>query len=185
MNLPNAMKQKIILGLLALLIIAIMVISGCTQKGQEGQIPSESTSQFDVYYSFGVGEKNILDTKNNLYTKDMICDPSKEYDFKLTDSEKTEIYDSVLENDLWNIKDDFTENCDESGICQSIEPLSTATLTITTDEKTKTIKYSENYIFKDDPELQKFQNVVGVLQNIISQREEAMNIEQQLRCGYS
>jgi len=27
--------------------------------------------------------KNILDTKNNLYTKDMICNPSKEYDFKL------------------------------------------------------------------------------------------------------
>ncbi len=174
------MKQKIILGLLALLIITIIVISGCTQKVQ---IPSEPTSQFDIYYSFGVGEKNILDTKNNLYTKDMICDPSKEYDFKLTDSEKTEIHNSILQNDLFNIKEDFTEYCDERGICKSVGPLSTATLIITTDEKSKTIKYSADYIFKDDPELQKFQNVVRVIQDIISQKEEKMNIEQP-KCGY-
>jgi hypothetical protein len=174
------MKQKITLGLLALLIIAIIAISGCTQKVQ---IPNEPTYQFDIYYSFGVGEINILDTKNNLYTKDMVCDPSKEYDFKLTDYEKTEIHNSILQNDLFNIKDDFTENCDESGICQEVTPLSTATLIITIDEKIETIKYSANYIFPDDPELQKFQNVVMVIQDIISQKEEEMNIKPPT-CGY-
>ena len=173
------MKQKITLGLLALLIITIIFISGCTQKIQ---IPSEPTSQFDIYYSFGVGEKNILDTKNNLYVKDMVCDPSKEYDFKLTDSEKTEIHNSILQNDLFNIKDEFTKNCGLSG-CQEVTPLSTATLKITVDDKTKIIKWSANYIFKDDPELQKFQNVVRVIQDIISQKEEEMNIEQPT-CGY-
>ena len=56
------MKQKIVLGIFALLIFGIIVISGCTQRIE---IPNEPTSQFDIYYSFGVGERNILDTKND------------------------------------------------------------------------------------------------------------------------
>jgi hypothetical protein len=168
------MKQKITLGSLALLII--ILISGCTQNSAE--LPNELPSQFNLYYSFGVGEKNVLDTKNNIYIKDMVCDSPKEYNFQLTESEKTIVYNSILENDLFNIKDEFTKNCDWKGICQHVSPLSTATLKIAVNGKTKTIKWSEDYIDKEDPELKKFQNVVNVIQNIISKKEGEMNIEQ-------
>lgn len=162
------------------LVFGMMFISGCAQKVE---LPKASISQFDIYYSFGVGEKNILDTKNNLYVKDMVCNSSKEYDLQLAESEKTEIYNSILENDLFNIKEEFTENCDWKVICQEVTPLSTATLKITVDDKIKTIKWSANYIDKDDPELKKFQNVVKSIRDIISQKEKDMNIEQP-KCGY-
>lgn len=175
------MKQKSSLISLTLFIIAIIFfISGCTTKVQ---IPSEPSSQFDIYYSFGVGENNVLDTKNNLYVKDMICDPLKEYDFQLTEPEKSEIYNSILENDLFNIKDEFIKSCYLGGICQQVTPLSTATLKITVNGKTTAIKWSANYINREDPELKKFQNVEKIIQNIISQKEEEMNIKQPT-CGY-
>ncbi len=172
------MKQNITFGILVSLVL-IIIVGGCAQKIET---PSEPASQYDLYYSFGVGEKNILDTKNNLYVKDMVCDPSKKYDFQLTGAEKTKIYNSILENDLFNIKDEFTENCDWRG-CQEVTPLSISTLKITVDSKTKTIKWRANYINKDDPELKRFRNVVNVIQNIISQKEKEMNIEQP-KCGY-
>ena len=144
----------------------------------------ETPSQFEIYYSFGVDEKNILDTKNNLYVKDLICGGlSEDYDFQLTESEKMTIYNSVLENDLFNIKEDFAENCDSEGLCQIITPLYSATLKITKDGKTKTIKYSGEYIYENDPELKKFLNVEKVIRDIISQKEKEMNIEQP-QCGY-
>lgn len=197
------MKQNTLLRIAVLLsLIIIVIIGGCTQKtenlddsnSQSGEI-SEETSQetseketaelgFDIYSSFGVGEKNIIDTKNDLYIKDMICDGLvEEYDFQLTEAEKMSIYNSVLENDLFTIKDEFTEKCDLEGNCLGVSPLSTTTLKITLDGKTKIIKWSGDYIDGDDPELEKFQNVEKVIQNIIFQKEKEMNIEQP-QCGY-
>ena len=175
------MKQNIFLGILALFsLVMIIIISGCTQRIE---IPTEPTSQFDIYYSFGVGEKNILDTENDIYVKDMVCDSSKEYSVQLTEAEKTEIYNSISENYLFAIKKDFTKNCNEKGICQSVEPLLSATLNIAANGKIKIIKWSANYIDNDDPELKRFQNVLKIIQDIISQKEKEMIIEQPT-CGY-
>lgn len=165
-------------------IIFSIIISGCKERENTIDVNQGISYQFDIYYSFGVGEKNILDTKNNVYVKDMICEPSIEYSIQLSDEEKTRIYNSITENDLLNVKDDFTENCDENGICQSVDPTSTATLKIMIDGKTKTIKWSENYIAQHDQELKKFQNVVKVIQEILSQKEKDIHIEQQTKCGY-
>ncbi len=137
----------------------------------------------DIYYKFGVGEKNLLDTLNNLFIKDMVCDPSIEYEFRLTDLEKNVIYSTIIENDLFNIKDDLTENCDSEGNCLWVEPFSSALLTITIDGKTKTIKWSSNYINRDDPDLQKFLNVINTIGEIIKQKEIELDIEQPT-CGY-
>lgn len=55
---------------------------------------------FDIYYSFGVGEANIIDTNNDLYIKDMICIPDKNYTIFLNDGEKDLINESLYENDF-------------------------------------------------------------------------------------
>ena len=64
---------------------------------------------FDIYYSFGVGEKSILDTKNDIYIKDMVCDPPEHYKLELNEDEKNQIYDKITWDGLLNIKSDFTE----------------------------------------------------------------------------
>ncbi len=147
------------------------------------ELKSREIEENEIYYSFGIGEKNILDTKNNLYVKDMVCDPAKEYTFQLSNGEKTIIYNSIKENDLFQIKDELTKNCNSKGECFNVEPLSTSTLKITLNGATKTIKWSANYFETDDPDLKKFQNVTRVIQDIISQKEKEIKIEQP-KCGY-
>ena len=147
---------------------------------QESQ---DNSNQYDIYYSFGVGEKNILNTKNEIYTKDMVCEPSLNYTIRLSESEKSMIYNAVLENDLFNIKEDLTKNCDENGICRQSMPLSTATLIVTLNGKVKTIKWSYDYIYSEDAELKRFMSLQRVIEDILSKKEKERNIKQPT-CGY-
>ena len=101
-------QTKTILGIFTLFVSVTTFISGCTQKSN---IPNQVPLQFDLYYSFGVSEKNILDTKKNLYVKDMVCNPPKEYDFPLTVSEKIDIYNAIVKNNVFATQDDFTTTC--------------------------------------------------------------------------
>jgi hypothetical protein len=166
--------------ILVLALALIIIVSGCTQRIE---IPGEMPQDFELYYSVGVGERNILDTRNNTYVHDMVCDPSIEYEMRLTESEKSEIYASVLENDLFNVKDDFTQNCNWLGYCSLMTPESGSTLTLTANGITKTIKRRGSYIHRNDPELERFENVEGVLLGIITRNKIEMNVTQP-RCGY-
>jgi|GEM_PF-4940048 len=177
------MKQKYAFTISVLFVI--ILASGCAKKVE---VPQQMPSDFEIYYSFGVLEANVLNTGNNTYTKD-ICPPPpekhqrKEYSLSLTEPEKNAIYNSITENDVFNIKDDFTKNCDFMGSCMGVEPQEGATLKITANGLTKTIKWWNNYIGKDDPELKRFQNVEKVIQEIISQREKELGIEN-IGCRY-
>jgi len=155
--------------------LLFILASGCTERVE---IPDEASTQIDIYYSFGVFENNTLDTKNNLYVKDMVADPPIEYTMQLSDAEKMEIYQSVLDNDFFNIKNEFTENCNLIGICQTVTPLSKSTITITIEGNVKTVKASADYFDKNDPDYKKFRNVEQVIYNIIIKKENELNIPQ-------
>jgi hypothetical protein len=57
---------------------------------------------FNLVFKYGVGGKNILDTFENRFTKDMISDPSITVDFKLTQAETESIRQKINELDLFN-----------------------------------------------------------------------------------
>lgn len=162
------------------MIIMLITITGCvkTTTGYADEYPAD----FEIYYSYGVGEKNILDTASNLYVKDMICDSSKEYTWKLTDSEMSQIFWAISDNDLWDIKDNFTDNCNGDN-CLVVTPLSTTTLRISYDGRTKIVHWSGQYYSTQDPESKKLQNVMVTIQTVIAQKELELNIEQPT-CGY-
>ena len=190
--------------LIILFLISIILISGCTRflpqackadlricpdetsvgrdpssKNCEEFYPCSTLNQnnFNIYYSFGVGEINILDTKNNIYIKDMVCDPPKQYNVKLSDSEIKTIYDAVLKYQLYSLNEDLS--CKEIS-CPIVVPNPTSTLKIITEDKIiKTIKAS----YYESPDTQRFYNVENIIREIISQKETELNIEQP-RCGY-
>lgn len=144
---------------------------------------------FAVYYSFGVGEKNMFDSErvskgyDATYIKDMVCNPAVKYKVDVTDEEMEAINRAISENDFFNIGDDFTKNCDSKGICKDVSPLSTATLKVVSGGKTKTVKWSAAYSGDDEAGLKRFKNVETAIRNIISEKEREMAIPQP-KCGY-
>ena len=170
-------RTTALLILVSVILIAVVLATFFLSQDKKNQ------ESFNIYYSFGIGEKSVLDTGNNFFVKDMVCNSSKQYDFILNDDEMNEIYDAIIENDLLNIKDNFTENCDSSGNCLEVTPLSTSTLIINLNGQKKTIKYSANYFDENDLELKKLMGVQKIIQDIIDKKEKELNIEQPI-CGY-
>ncbi len=172
--------RKNLIYIVVLALVFSIFLTGCSKKPDS---VITGIPELNIYYSFGVREKNILDSRNQLYIKDMVCEPSKEYKIELSEEDKSSIYRAIIQNDLFNIKDNFTENCDWKGSCLEVSPSETATLKITIGDKTKIIKWSSNYINENDPELKKLNNVRKVMEWIISAKEQELNVKQP-KCEY-
>jgi hypothetical protein len=75
-----------------------------TQKNPNtpGATKANSSSDFNLVFKYGIGGKNVLDTFENKFTKDMIAAPSITVDFKLTPAEMESIRQKINELDLLN-----------------------------------------------------------------------------------
>ena len=175
------MEGKIIMSVVLLITAAaiIFALGGCTNVQET---PPPTVTEFSIYFSYGVGEKNIIDTDNNTYTKDMVCDPQKEYSLDLTREEKKEIYAAIIENDMYSDSYDFTENCNIKG-CQQITPLSSATIRIRFGEAITETHWKANYINPDNPDVKKFLDMRDRIIKVIRNKEKEMGIEQP-KCVY-
>lgn len=133
---------------------------------------------FEFYYSFGVHEGNILDTKNNLYVKDMVCDPLRSFTVALNENEKREIYYTIVKNNFYRLKENMVPFLGRA----QCEPGYGYTLKTTVNQKTKNVRWICGYSMKD-PDYLKFQNIIDVIYNIISNKEKEMSIPTP-RCAY-
>src|SRR3990167_6509945 len=147
--------------ILVALIFWVIFLAGCASNPEQPGIIE--LQDFEFTYSFGVGSGNVLDTQTNTYTKDMICEEDIHYRVELSEQEKQLIVQKINENNLLQIKSDFTKNCDAFGSCNDVTPLSGKDLTIKTHNQTKTINYRENYYNPNDPELKKFLEVTDLI----------------------
>lgn len=137
---------------------------------------------FGLIYSFGVGGKNVLDTKKKSYTIDMVCEPSTEISLALSHDELYQIWDAAHKNGFFDLTD-FTESCDAFSNCRLVTPEQQTTITITEDGKTHSVKYRGSYMPKPDDGYAKFQNVENTIQEILD-KKLATDILPQVKCGY-
>ncbi|HWP52456.1 MAG TPA: hypothetical protein VNK07_00180 [Candidatus Binatia bacterium] len=137
---------------------------------------------FGIVYSFGVGGKNVLDTKKMSYKADMICEPQIEINLELSHDELYQIWDAVHKNGFFELND-FTDNCDMFGNCKQVTPEQQTTITITEGEKTHSVTHRDSYISKSNDGYAKFQKIVNTIQGILDKKPEIQSLPQ-LKCGY-
>lgn len=199
----NLKKHVLLTGLIAAgLVSGISLIVLFSVYGTSAKVPSpsisprisgevnssEMPSDFSLIYAYGVGEKNILNTSNNTYTYDMICDPPIQMNLTPSDSELSRIWSSVQENDFFELKN-LTDACPAGSpsfdSCQTIIPENAYTLTIGANGQNHTVKLRQNYELNQgqDTDLHKFKNITTTIQSILSQKEELKNLPSP-RCGY-
>ena len=76
---------------------------------------------------YGVGAKNILDSENGTYTKDMILDPAITINLVLSERELDLIWKSIIDNDFYNLTDQ------NAARASSVSPVYDYTLTVSAD----------------------------------------------------
>lgn len=113
---------------------------------------------FDVVYSTDkVQIAPVLDTKNGLFVKDMVCDPDIQVKMVLSDSELERIWHSVIENDFFKIPSDLSDRCQLYGNnCLVTDPSYRAVLNLTAYGQSHAVKYDSSSISPNDEYVQHY-----------------------------
>ena len=79
-----------------LFLLVVLCLCACTPSTSAVHLPYPDQN-FAFVFEFGSCNRDILDTFNSTFTKDMIIDPAITIPFQLSDSQTTEIYEKMVE----------------------------------------------------------------------------------------
>ena len=125
---------------------------------------------FAFSYSFGiVGEtNNTVSSDHNVYIKENEGTQPTNITFALSAAQLQRIWTSTIETHFFQIKNNFTDNCDRSGNCVLVTPEHYSILKITGNNNTHTVIAREGYAFPQNQEYQNFQNLVAEIDRMIA-----------------
>lgn len=124
---------------------------------------------FAFSYSSGiVGEtNNTINSEHNVYIKENRGTRLTSITFSLSAAQMQTIWASAIEKDFFQIKNNFTENCDISGNCVLVTPEHYYMLKIAGNNKTHTVIARDAYAFPQDDKYQKFKSLVNEIDSIV------------------
>ena len=126
-------------------------------------------SDFAFFYSFGIiGEtNNTVSTKYDVYIKQNESARPTSMTFTLSPEQKQSIWTSIIETDFFQIKNNFTRNCDVGAICKLVTPEHYYILKITGNNNTHTVIARDGYAFPEDEQYQKFKSLVSEIDRTV------------------
>jgi hypothetical protein len=136
---------------------------------------------FGIVYSFGYYGNNLLDTKRFLFKPDL-CGQNKEITLILSENDLEHIWEYVHNNDFFELGN-FTNSCDDYGVCREIMPEQVTTLTVTANGETHSVSHRDSYLGKQGDGLDRFNNIVDTIQNTLDKKPEVRSIPKP-NCGY-
>jgi hypothetical protein len=153
----------------------------------KGADPNTMPDDFAILYSIDrVSIGPVLDTKNNLYTQDMVCDPDIQIRLVLSDTELQRIWETIVGNDFFTLPEDLTKKCDESrnDVCIMMIPSYKSVLNITAYGQSHAVKFSSAFLIPNDKHLAHYGSIQDTIWSTVQSREEVMELPK-LRCGYA
>jgi hypothetical protein len=135
------------------------------QKVLQNASPFTSTlppADFTFVYSFGIIDEtnNTISSEHNVYIKDIESARPTNITFTLPEASMQDIWASIIETGFFQIENNFTKNCDESGNCVLVTPEHYSILKVTGNNITNTVIAHEGYAFPNNEEYQKFKSLV-------------------------
>jgi len=137
--------------------------------GCDKQTPAESC--FNMIFKYGVGANNVLDTFKGTYTRDMVLDPSITIELTLTEAEKENIYQKMLEIDFFNYPDKFSVSVPPGESTGIITPHSSYYFKVEYDSQTKELWWADQ-IINPDEKADRLRELIMFIRGIIESREE-------------
>lgn len=125
-------------------------------------------ADFAFSYSFGIiGEtNNTVSSEHNVYIKENEGARPTNITFSLSAAQMQSIWTSTIETAFFQIKNNFTDNCDMRGNCVLVTPEHYYILKITGNNTTHTVIAHDGYAFPQDEEYQKFKSLVDQIDRI-------------------
>jgi len=168
------MKKNIFL----ISIFVILFLIGCSICGTKAKAESE----FNFMFKYGVGARNILNTFDGKFTKDMVLDSSITIDFKLTNEEMKNILAEMKERKLFGYPQVFeiVDNPDE--IEGFVTPYNSYYFKVKYDSKTKEL-FWEDKITNNSEKADELRKLIKYIISVIESKEEYKKLPA-ARSGY-
>jgi len=158
----------------------LLLLSDRNLPAQATQVPGPTPGRFEIYYETGQGDPDTLRVQPGDFDafdsekKERVYDAiggQVRYRAELTDAERKRILDAVLQNNLPAIKADFTT------LLKS-DPYMVGRLRINIDGRISEIRFDRLYgrIITDDGEWTRLRNVLAVVEDILSTRDEQQTL---------
>ena len=122
---------------------------------------------FNITFRYGVGAKNVLNTFEGTYTKDMVVDPSITVNLSLTKEEKQRIYQKMNNTNFFDYPGYFPQRKD-----RIVTPSSDYRLKVEYDSKIKEVSWDDNSLFEDENIEKGLNEIKGLILEIIEVKEE-------------
>jgi hypothetical protein len=95
---------------LLILIFCVFLLASCNSLHEGSKLPEEIPDDFNFVLNYGYEARNIIDTFENSYTKNMILNDDQTIEMILSDEEMNLIYDEMKEADILNSAENATDS---------------------------------------------------------------------------
>lgn len=134
-------------------------------------------SDFKLIFKYGVEGRNILDTFNGKFTKDMVVDPPIIIDLSLTKEEKQIIYNKMKEIDIFSYPQTFDPVSN-----MQVTPYQSYYFKVIANNITKEIEWDDKHASGDDRAI-KLRELIDIIKVMIYDKDEYKKLPQP-RGGY-
>ncbi len=169
-----------------LLLLIACLLSGCAQPGikttgtDTGSIPVGSTSEIEPKYTasngfnfilaFGVGAKNVLNTFEGTFTKDLVQMGTKTAELKLTANDMDEILSQMKKIDIFSYPDIYDHKA-EYGPITIVTPCNSYYLFVNLDGKQKKISWKDENMASTE-KANALRNLLKKIESMLFEKKE-------------
>lgn len=152
-----------------ILIVVLFTSTSCGLFSPEQPFET-AQSDFNVLFKYGVGARNVLNTYEGTYTKDLVLDPPVTTELSLTQDEQNRIYQKMVDINFFEYPDTFSIAVDneEAGF---FTPFSTYYFKVEHNSTTKELLW-EDKIFAEDEKADKLRELINFIREIVESKEE-------------
>ena len=162
--------------------MALSVTIGCDNGAPAGPEPSTDGAvtptpqepNFNFVFRYGIMAKNILDTFQGTYSKDMVADPNIMIYLSLSEEELDRIYDKMVEIDFFNYPDKFSVS-GPPGVPTGIKtPYSSYYFKVEYNSMIKELWWNDQIVYKDyqDEKADRLRELIMLIRDIVESKEE-------------
>ncbi|HEY9167453.1 MAG TPA: hypothetical protein VIS48_14965 [Candidatus Kryptonia bacterium] len=144
--------------LLSITVLALLVMS-CSDSGT-----SPEPRNFNLKFSYGVNARNVLNTFENTYTKDLVMDGTTTAPFVLSDSELQLISAKMSEIGFFSYPDTFVVPTEDT--VGYVTPNATYIFDVKDNSTVKHLYWSDAIISQDSAAV-KLRELIQLIENIV------------------
>ena len=151
--------------------LAVLGLCACTPSTSAAHLPYPDQN-FAFSFEYGSCNRDILDTYNGTFTKDMIVDPAITIPFRLSDSQTTEIYQKMVEIGFFEYPENFSIPIPKNGTIGMVTPAMRYQMTLQNGDLTKTLLWVDDIIDPTTFEAENLRSLFSLIINMIQNSEE-------------